>query len=363
MRLWSIRPRPKPHELLSSWLVRIARRHSVKLHSFCCFAFGRQKQIWNRDIDKKGDDEVELIVRNRTATADRDVRRTVLRRFEGIVFERINPLGNTAFITPLGIYHRVHRAFGLQFCPQCLAANPYFRVEWRLSVYVFCPRHRALLHDRCSNCGRPVNFHRGELGHKGTSRGRAMHRCWYCNYDLRTVRSLRLAPQMRSLLADVGTKYDHALKSGVVRLPSGNVTYSHLYFAVVRHLMVVCGRRRNLQPLVAAAAQDLGFDRRIMLHSRSVLEYESVTVRAAKLAVAEWLLRGWPERTIGLCRTHHVWSSSLLSHFDPCPYWFWHIIKTELYCVYTPWRKHWSVGKKELRSYTEFGMRHWRSTN
>ncbi len=44
--------KPLPDELLSSWLVRIAHGHGMKLQTFCAVIFGREKSIWNRDIDK-----------------------------------------------------------------------------------------------------------------------------------------------------------------------------------------------------------------------------------------------------------------------------------------------------------------------
>lgn len=50
-RLWPVHIKPKDDELLSSWLVRLAMSHGLKLHTFCSIALPL-KQIWTRDIDK-----------------------------------------------------------------------------------------------------------------------------------------------------------------------------------------------------------------------------------------------------------------------------------------------------------------------
>lgn len=50
--LWPIRYKPLPDELLSSWLVRLAHGHGLKVQTFCNLIFGNKLQVWNRDIDR-----------------------------------------------------------------------------------------------------------------------------------------------------------------------------------------------------------------------------------------------------------------------------------------------------------------------
>ena len=51
--LWPAHPKPLPDELLSSWMVRIAGQHGLKLHTFAS-AVWPGISIWNRDIDRSG---------------------------------------------------------------------------------------------------------------------------------------------------------------------------------------------------------------------------------------------------------------------------------------------------------------------
>ena len=51
MSIWPIHPHPRPDELLSSWMVRLAHANRYKVHDFYALYFGRERQIWNRDID------------------------------------------------------------------------------------------------------------------------------------------------------------------------------------------------------------------------------------------------------------------------------------------------------------------------
>lgn len=351
-RLWSVHPKPKDDELLSSWLVRIARGHGVKLHSFCRAVFGARKQIWNRDIDKHGDVEIQQILANFTATPTERVAQCVL-RYEGLLYEHHNANGNTSLLNALGIYHRLHLGFGLQFCPECLGDDTYYRKRWRISAVVYCNVHKRLLHDRCPRCARAVNFHRGELGHKSRSWALPMYRCYACQYDLRMAPKIAISRSLQHSLEALTERHADYVANGVAVLPSGDRVYSHLYFTVLRNVMAYFGGRAHFRNLSRAAALALGFDHRLF-RRRRLLEHESTKVRAAAVASAEWFLEGWPDKTIQRCHQYNVWGCYLVVNLDPCPYWFWREVRSRLHHVHAPWRKTWKVGRKTIRSYAAF---------
>ncbi|WP_369124446.1 TniQ family protein, partial [Undibacterium sp. CCC2.1] len=64
------------------------------------------------------------------------------------------------------MYHRKRNAYGLQFCPTCLAEDsvPYFRRRWRVAFYTVCNEHKTMLLDRCPKCGSSVAAHRLDIG-------------------------------------------------------------------------------------------------------------------------------------------------------------------------------------------------------
>lgn len=186
IKLWPIHLKPKPDELLTSWLVRLAMAHAQKLHTFCSLTW-YGKPIWNRDIDKSADAEILQVLSSKTGTALERVRMTTLASYEGVLYEKHNRFGPTAWIMPVGVFHRTRKQYGLQYCPRCLSEDrdPYFRRRWRLAFIVMCNEHNLLLCDRCPSCQAPVNFHRNELGNHKKYVTTSLTHCYVCAFDLR----------------------------------------------------------------------------------------------------------------------------------------------------------------------------------
>lgn len=162
-RLLPWRPRPEPDELLSSWLARVARGNSGKLHTFC-HAVWPGLQIWNRDIDAVAPALLLAELGRRTGVDASRIDQTTLRSLEGVLFEDLQVVGPTQWVRPLGVFHRTRRRGGQQWCPLCLAADqePYYRRRWRLAIASTCPCHGLVLADTCHDCGAPAVPHRGE---------------------------------------------------------------------------------------------------------------------------------------------------------------------------------------------------------
>lgn len=186
-RLWPAHPKPLPDELLSSWLVRIARANGLKLQTFCVQVFGQERQLWNRDIDRLAPAWLLRSLAERTRTPLRRVVDTTLLRYQGTLYDRWRATGQLRWILCTGVYHRKRRAFGTLYCPRCLTddAEPYFRTSWRVAVLCHCARHGVELLDRCPRCGEPLAFHRRELGKPQSVDSGQMNGCHACGADLR----------------------------------------------------------------------------------------------------------------------------------------------------------------------------------
>ena len=185
--LWPVHPRPQHDELLSSWMIRIARGNGYKIHDFYAEFFGRARQIWTREVDHHAPAWLIKALCERTGQSVERIRGMTLRTYESYAFEIFNETGNTRWIMPVGVYHRTRRAHGQQFCPVCLDEDdlPYLRRQWRLSLAAACLRHRILLQDRCAACGKPVVAHRADTAARSNSRGHlGLHRCVFCRSDL-----------------------------------------------------------------------------------------------------------------------------------------------------------------------------------
>lgn len=325
-RLWPAHPKPQEDELLSSWLVRLARANGLKLHTFCDIAWPH-KAIWTRDIDKSADEEVLTILADKTATPLNLVYKTVLKAYEGRLYEKHNSSGNTKWILPVGIYHRIRHRYGMQLCPRCLAddAEPYFRRRWRLAFVTVCEIHGNMLIDRCPTCISPIIYHRCGLDFESIAL------CSACGHDLRKCETYdgdhleEIVEFQRYLL--------RALDKGWFDLPTVGPVYSHLYFNVLHHVMRLFATGKRAKRLQGYISHYLGIvnnDGHEYQRNRYI-ELLGVETRYILGIMAGWLMREWPERFIWFCKKHNILSSMLLRDMDQPPYWYWKVVIENLY--------------------------------
>ena len=184
--LWPIHFKPLPDELLSSWLVRLAHAHGLKIQTFCTLIFGNKIQIFNRDIDRLAPEWLLAELGDRTGTGHEEILKTTLRSYMGWIFPHMRTSGTLQWITSLKLHHRKFKGNGLQFCPQCLEndSEPYFRKRWRVAFNTICPQHNCMLHDRCQSCGSAIAFHRIGTGTKSFMSDSSLRICHHCGFNL-----------------------------------------------------------------------------------------------------------------------------------------------------------------------------------
>lgn len=322
-RLWPIHPHRLDDELLSSWLVRTAHGNGMKLQSFTTLALGRGANLWNRDIDRSATDGLLVALSKQTGSTVEELRGGLLSAYEGSVFERHNQVGNSTWIMPLGIYHRTRRAFGMQFCPSCLFFDrePYFRRRWRLALTTVCDVHGTLMHDRCPGCGAPVIFFRNDLGRRRDYQLGAITLCWQCGFDL--VRAAAYSPPTPDSMSIV------AMRSITTFLDMGwwfcgdeALQYAHLYFEVLRLLLVVLSSRRG-HGLLRHVEDAAGASRLSgVVLPRTQFERRPLADRHWLLACALWLLDDWPRRFLSACQAVGGTRSWFARDMDVLPWWF-----------------------------------------
>lgn len=308
--LWPIHPQIQPDEILSSWMLRIALANGFKAHTFYSQELGRSREIWTRDIDHLAPDWLITLLADRTGTSIDAISATTLRAFEGLVFERINVAGATRGLLPLGVYHRTRRAFGQQFCPECLAADarPYLRRRWRLSINVVCADHGVLLLDRCMACGKPLAPHRADiLVGRGLSARASLRHCSFCRADLG---GHGIPVSLKDVLLQ--RQLDRLLACGFFEL-AGAPIYSHLFLEGLRLLM------RGLRHFPGAT-----------LRSHRFFEHCPPVERLAQLREAISLLDCWPEQFLKRCRSVRHAYSLFTRDAEPAPCWLWTVLRREL---------------------------------
>lgn len=313
--VWPWHPKPLPDELLSSWLMRIIRDYGVKPHFFCKREWPGV-QIWTRDVDKLAPEVVLEGLSKKTGTPYARVYEATLRAYEGRAFAHWNPNGNTRWILALGIYHRLHRLPGLQFCPLCLAEDekPYFRRLWRMGFAVVCTKHRIRLLECCPNCGEPVNFHRvaGPLV--------PLTVCHQCGRDLRQAPAFGECDDRR---VSFQSKIEQSLASRVVNLASTLTVPTYEYLDVVRQLISILMRPIRKRDLGVRLSQVL--DRSAPPPAEVwpvTIERLGNWVRYEVFALVEPLLRQWPTSFYEMCRDARIWKTDLEKDATGMPVWF-----------------------------------------
>lgn len=293
MALWAWRPRPQPDELLSSWLRRVALGNSTGLHTFCNANWPRV-QIWNRDIDSLAPDAVVSRMAEGVGTSFETAVGTTLGAFEGTLFERLRRNCGTDWVLTLGIYHRVRRSHGLQWCPRCLAtdAEPYYRRRWRLALASTCPRHGIVLADSCHECGTPGMPHR-----------QADPYCDTCFADRREhpsivadSQTLQLEQRLAELLAP-----DVTLHSDLEEL------HPIAYYRLIRQVFTTVAIGERSQALRDGIAGNWGGDP--APPSGRQLEQMRAVDRHRMMGLVARVVRGWPWLFVAHCADAGVWKS------------------------------------------------------
>ncbi len=315
-RILPAHPQPQDDELFSSWLVRAAKANGQKLHPFCKMLFG-DVQIWTRDIDRSVKLDIVQKLAAKLGTSPTRAVETTLSTFDGRLFNRYGANSFTPWILPMGIYHRTHRRYGLQYCPACLANDviPYFRRTWRLALFPICIEHGLVLSDRCPVCGAAVMFHRRDFFDRNAADPQPFTACYRCGADI---------TKSQILLADQGVinfliEAQAVLCRGWVEIGDWGNVWSFRYFDVVRHLMKLvsinkaCSIRLSRIGLSAYAGR---------LAPNQGIEYLNANSRHAALRVVAWLMQDWPNRFVTACELAHLSSAYLTRDFKDAPWWY-----------------------------------------
>lgn len=215
--VWSLHPKLKDDEILSSWITRLAAAYSLSYPMFWRIALEKPPA----EADCFPEPDLITILAAKTGTEQATVEDSTLNEWEP-TFD----LSSDWILSP---------SF-TQYCPICLAENnlPYFRRTWRLAFVTICEQHSQPLLDRCPQCDASVSYQKTLSTHPYDSPYFGLVYCHACSADLRflpptqTVMSQELAFQ-QSLLQVTRRGY-HELSPGY------RIEASH-YFKALRSLI------------------------------------------------------------------------------------------------------------------------------
>jgi hypothetical protein len=343
-RLWPAHVKPQEDELLSSWLLRIAVAHGLKLNLFCA-AIWSKGLVMGRDIDRLSDERVINLIAEGTGVTPARVAETTLSAYEGWLFEKQNHQGYTPWIISLRIYCLDRKSFGLQFCPSCLAEDrePFFRRLWRLAFVTLCGKHHTLLLDRCPRCEVAVNAAQNKLSNNAKTIARIMTCCFACGFDLRKCLPGSAQDQILPQAIDYQRKLQTALQQGWIEVREGEPVYSHLYFRVLLQIIRLLAKREKLREAVSRESRIKMFTPVFADNNREI-ERLSIPHRLALLGMARFLLSDWSEKFISFSQQERIPSGGWLLRFKDAPYWFWNPIREHLF------RQERNLSEQEIRS-------------
>ncbi|NOW94766.1 putative RNA-binding Zn-ribbon protein involved in translation (DUF1610 family) [Mucilaginibacter sp. SG564] len=323
-RQWPAYEDPRPDELFSSWLTRIAHLHGLKVETFCKI-YWKNLTFWNRDIDRFYYDKVSAVfLANSRITPDK-LRNTFLSSYEGKLFELATYKTNQNWIIPLGIYHRTRSGYGQMYCPRCLyndeqISKPYFRKSWRLSLSFACVDCGSWLSDRCPNCNSPVVFFRNEVGFKNILPDVNIARCYRCREKL-SNEQINM-PADKSIIT-LQTTLNRCLIAESP--PIDFLVYPFQYLDILHHLIRLINSKSTLLAQLRHSLCELNK----LEYWQPIGSYRDrfdtlpIGERMKLLLLAHYLLEDWPSRFINVVypikRLRSAW---LLKDLTSKHYWF-----------------------------------------
>lgn len=317
-KVWPAHPKPLPDELLSSWIVRLAEANAIKLQTLSWMLFGNERSPWNRDIDRNAPRWLIEALSQHTATNYWDVFHTALVTYRTRLYPRRQAVGQLRWILPVRSYGMRRRAFGQQFCPLCLANDPqpYFRKQWRVALFTYCPKHRIELHDACPACGTPVIIFRGDFGRE-LKDARPMHVCHACGYDFREADRKPISFPDEDLQA----LFDSMLLS-LGKSANEVGPYDLGFFSVMHQFCRVMGTRQNRGRLEGHITEQLGLSAATAPLGRICIEQRRRAERHQWLLCALWLMADLQPRLQTAWLAKAVRYNLLVKDFDKPPGWY-----------------------------------------
>ena len=318
-RLWPAHPHPLPDELLSSWIVRVAQANAIKLQTLSWQLFGNGKSPWNRDIDRSAPPWLLRVLCEHTGCNYWNVFHTSLAIYRGWLYPRRRTCGQLHWVLPVKVEGMRRTAFSQQYCPACLAedAVPYFRKQWRLALFTYCPKHRIELYDECPGCHAPVAVYRGDFGRE-LKDALPMHVCSSCETDLGSAVHRPVAFPTEELRLF----FDQILQS--VMCSRESIGRFNLGFFVVLHQLcrVICSKP-NHRLLLRHLMEKLGqADEPLLPTKRVGIEDLRRDVRHQVLTCVLWLLEDLEARMKEAWLAKAVRYNLMMKDFDYAPKWY-----------------------------------------
>lgn len=332
-KLLPAHPKPLLNEVLSSWFARVAEANAVKQHSLAFMRMGIKKPPWSWGLDLESEQSFLQNLCKTTGTTFENGKKTTLADYSGIVFPQRQRGKRTRWVLPTKDPTTKRLADGIQFCPTCLSegAFPYYRRQWRLAFFTFCPVHMNLLYDACPSCEAPVAYHRHDCSIGIESAG-SIANCYNCGVSF--LSSPPLPPEKHQL--ELLEHYRNILMEFQTNRPT---RYDLAFFTVLHQLCKVMVSKRNQGKLREHIYSHSKILPRPISFRNTPFYWRRRTTRHHVISLALWLLLDPVARITNAWRAGAVRYSSLVKDFPEAPKWYSNFTqklnrqKTKLRCI------------------------------
>jgi hypothetical protein len=323
--LLPFRPKPKEDELLSSWLVRLARGYGMGIDDFL-LSTEIGAYIRSSDCDRIQSAGLIKQLHDCTGTTRAAIERTLLIAHVSSLFSDgvQSRSANWSWLIPLGRSGRSTPPLGFQICPHCLSdGESYYRWQWRVALFFRCMKHHCLLVDECPQCGsriHPYTLSLLGLRHACGEADGTLERCDHCSFDFHSA-STR-SGRASSVEAQSALQLRLSPNNDSSNMPADE------YFAVLRHIIdLLDGENTGLDELREVVAKESGIPRvdpgRSYEPDLDIPSFEEMAVEKRELILeaAFWLVDRWPSRFLKCCRKAGV-RHPALNRGKVCIRWF-----------------------------------------
>lgn len=317
-KVWPAHPKPLPDELLSSWFVRVAEANAIKLQTLSWMLFGYGMSPWHRDIDRMAPNWLLKVLCAHTGVGYWDAYHTTLNTYRTRLFAKRRTSGSLRWLLPIISHGAARHGFGMQFCPACLAQDvePYFRKQWRLALFTYCPLHGCVVYDACPACSAPIAYFRHDFG-KEISQTKSVACCWSCGFDFREAEQKAAQFQAEEL---------HEIFDRMLRSLAGPVVEAGVFdlgfFAVLHQLCRVMGMQQNHGKLLTYVANQLGMEIEPTELGWRSFEHLRREERHQWLLCGLWLMADLDTRLAAAWESKAVRYNQMLKDFDDAPKWY-----------------------------------------
>ncbi len=247
-----------------------------------------------------------------------------LRTYKHKLFDKNRISGHQQWILTLSQSGTKRRAYGQQFCSACLADDliPYFRKQWRIALFTYCPDHHIELHDACPYCDSPVVFYRVDFG-RDVKDAVPIYACHACGRDLRVVAS----SPVYFPSAELKTSYDNLLNS---LCDTGNAqdSFDLEYLVVLHQICKVIGSRNNKGRLLEYVSEQIDVPSANAPKGRITIEELRRHERHLWLLSALWLVGNVEQRLYGAWKEKAVRYNLLTKDLEVMPGWYRRFLKS-----------------------------------